>query len=99
MKPDTPCAAMQAGKRLEIRYDGFSRIVEVHAVGRSKEGNWLMRVWQVRGGSAHDEPVGWKSMRLDEAGIGHLTEEPSLAPRAGYRRGDKAMAGGIRCQL
>ena len=99
MRPVTPCDAIAANKRLELRYDGYSRIVEVHAVGLTREGNWLMRVWQVRGGSVHNEPVGWKCMRLDEAGIGFLTEEESLAPRPGYRRGDKAMTGGIKCQV
>lgn len=99
MSPDIPCTAMQTGKCLELRYDGYSRIVEVHAVGRTKEGHWLMRVWQVRGGSVHNEPIGWKSMRLDEAGIAHLTTEDSPAPRNGYRRGDKAMIGGIKCQV
>lgn len=75
---------------LLLSYDGWSRVVEVHAVGRSSEGNDIMRVWQVRGGSATNE-VGWKLLRLDEAFSAQLTSEASLAPRSGYRRSDPAM--------
>jgi hypothetical protein len=95
----TPCEALAAKKRLELRYDGFSRVVEVHAVGLSKERHWLMRVWQVRGGSVHNEPVGWKMMRLDEGYSAHIFDEESMAPRPGYKRGDRAMESGIKCQV
>ena len=58
-----------------------------------------MRVWQVRGGNVQNEPIGWKLMRLDEDFSVHILEEKSGAPRPGYKRGDKAMSGGIKCQL
>ena len=60
MKTQTPCEALRLRKCLEVRYDGFVRVVEVHAVGLTKEGNAVMRVWQTRGGSQSGEPVGWK---------------------------------------
>jgi hypothetical protein len=92
MQTHTPCEALGLQKCLEIRYDGYSRVVEVHAVGFTDEGHAVMRVWQIRGGSASHEPVGWKLLRLDETiGFG-ITDEDSHAPQAGYRRGDKAMA-------
>lgn len=94
----TACEALQNGKRLEIRYDGYVRVVEVHACGETKDANAVMRVWQVRGGSVHNERVGWKLLRLDET-VGHgLLEEQSEAPRKGYKRDDKAMET-IFCQL
>lgn len=99
MQPSTACEALKAGKRLELRYDGFSRVVEVHAVGITAEGNWVMRVWQVRGGSSRAEPVGWKLMRLDEGFSAYILEENSAAPRPLYKHGDPAMPRGIKCQL
>ncbi len=95
---ETACAALRAGKCLELRYDGFSRLVEVHAAGYTKDNNAIMRVWQVRGGSQSGERTGWKLMRADETFSAHLTEEASQAPRKGYKRGDAAMER-IVCQI
>jgi hypothetical protein len=59
MPTDTACQALRSRRRLELRYDGFARCVEVHAVGFTKAGHAVLRGWQVR--------AGWKLMRLDEA--------------------------------
>ncbi len=95
---DQACEALRKSVVLELRYDGFSRWVEVHAVGYTADGNAIMRVWQVRGGSVSGERTGWKLMRLDEASGAHLIDEVSLASRTGYRRGDRSMSR-IICQL
>lgn len=89
---DLASKALRSGKVLELSYDGWRRWVEVHAVGYSKDGNPLMRVWQTRGGSNSDERQGWKLMRCDEAFAATITEEVSEAPRKGYRRGDPALS-------
>jgi hypothetical protein len=92
------CEALRAGRVLQLRYDGYTREVEVHAVGYSEAGNAIMRVWQLRGGSQSGDRTGWKLLRLDEtAGYG-ITDEKSQAPRGGYRRQDRAMAS-ISCQV
>ena len=92
------CDALQNGRVLELQYDGYFRGVEVHAVGVTKDGNSIMRVYQVSGGSVSNEPIGWKLLRLDEATGAAVTKVKSFAPRAGYNRQDKAMAQ-ITCQL
>lgn len=95
---ETACDALRRARVLELRYDGFSRCVEVHAVGYSRPGHAVMRAWQVRGGSASGERVGWKLMRLDEASAAAVTDERSEAPRNGYKHGDPAIAR-IVCEL
>ena len=92
------CEALRSGHVLELRYDGYARMVEVHAVGFTKEDNAIMRVWQISGGSASNEPVGWKLLRLDEATGAIVTHQKSLAPRPGYKPGDAVMKL-ITCQL
>ena len=92
------CDAFNQGKRLAVTYDGFTRIVEVHAVGTSTAKNPVMRVWQVSGGSASGERTGWKLMRLDKTWRFAITDEVSEAPRSGYKRGDRDIAV-IRCQI
>ncbi|WP_370677311.1 hypothetical protein [Pleomorphomonas sp. PLEO] len=85
-------AAMKSGVCLELQYDGYPRLVEVHAVGETKKGSICMRVFQVGGGSASGETVGWKLMTIDKASAAHLTATPSEAPRPGYVHGDSVMA-------
>jgi len=92
MSVQLACDALRRGLCLELRYDGYSRVVEVHAVGRTKDGNDIMRVWQLRGGSVSGERTGWKLLRFDEAaGVAILPGEASEAPRPGYARNDRVM--------
>ena len=95
---DIACQSLQQGKVLELQYDGYSRCVEVHAVGISTAGHNVMACWQTSGGSSSGERVGWKLMRLDEARGAVISGQASAAPREGYRRGDKRMQR-IICEL
>lgn len=92
------CDALRSGKRLELRYDGFFRVVEVHTVGVTTAGNDAMSVYQVRGGSESNERTGWKTMRLDEAFTAAVIDEKAEAPRGGYKRGAKIFSF-IYCQI
>ncbi len=92
------CEALKTRRRLEVRYKGFVRVVEVHAVGYSAKSHPIARVWQISGGSSSAEPAGWKLLRLDQAAGSLILNEASQAPRAGYKPNDRAM-GRIVCQL
>lgn len=92
MLHNLPVAALESGVRLRLQYDGYSRIVEVHAVGVSTAGNTCMRVFQTAGGSVSGERFGWKMMVLDKAFTMHMTEEVSEAPRQGYAKNDRGMS-------
>jgi len=83
--------ALKSARRLEIRYGGYTRVVEVHACGYTPNGYAVIRVWQVRGGSVSGERAGWKLLRLDETRGLQILDEPSEAPRPQYRRGDRDM--------
>lgn len=92
MDPRTACAALRSGRRLDLLYHGFRRVVEVHAVGVTDEGQAVMLAWQVRGGSVSHVPTGWKLFRLDAIRDAAPTDEASSAPRPGYNGGGQAMA-------
>jgi hypothetical protein len=92
------CDALSNSRCLEIQYSNYIRVVEVHTVGYSKTEQPIMRAWQVSGGSAQSDTVGWKIFRLDEIQSFNNTEIESQAPRTGYRRGDPAIAE-IVCEI
>jgi hypothetical protein len=98
MDVHTPCEALRSRRCLEIRYDGFVRVVEVHACGYTRDNHAVMRAWQVRGGSASNEPQGWKLLRLEETLGLRVLDETSEAPRKGFKRADRAMAR-ILCEV
>lgn len=92
------CDALNAGKHLAITYGGFTRIVEAHAVGQTRDGNPIMRAWQVSGGSRSGSASNWRLFRLDRTWQYAILDEASEAPRSGYKRGDSDIAV-TRCQV
>lgn len=88
-------AAIRNRQVVEIDYDPGLRTVEPHAVGYGSEGQLLMRCFQIGGASKSGRTHGWKlflleRMRAASNGGGNFSDA-----RPGYRRGDKAMKGGI----
>ena len=98
MKLTEACEALKAKQCIELKYSGRDRVVEVHAAGYTREEKPIMRVWQIRGGSAGGDFSGWKLLRLDEVASAKVLDEASNAPRPGYKRGDPAIHR-IVCQV
>lgn len=76
--------AIQSTKCLTIQYGGHDRVVEVHAVGITKDGNPIVKAWQVSGKSNGNGPSPWKHFRLDRASHISLSDQDSEAPRDSY---------------
>lgn len=75
---------------LELRYHGYSRLVEPHAYGRDKIGDEVLRCYQVSGGSESGERAGWKLLKVRDVFSLVVTKDRFTA-RPEYRRGDKAV--------
>lgn len=91
--------AIKNRKIIRISYSPGERLIEPHCLGRSKDGNLLLRAYQVGGASESGEHVNWKLFRLDrmsepEDGGGNFA-----GPRPDYNPHDKAMKGGIIASL
>lgn len=98
MIKDIVCEALSKKCCVQLGYDGYMRVVEVHAVGRTHDGKAIMRVWQVRGGSQSGERHGWKLLHLADVRGATIVDEESKAPRPQYKKNDKAMSL-IFCQV
>lgn len=92
-------AAIQSRHRLKINYPPGQRVVEPHALGRSKDGNLLLRAYQTGGASESGEPVEWKLFRLDRMASADDLGEEFDGPRPLYNPNDPAMKGGIIARL
>lgn len=88
-----PLLAEAISKRqmIELRYDGFARLVEPHAYGVDGDGAEKLRCWQVSGGSASGERQGWKLLSVSDIHATTMSEARFASARAGYKRGDAAM--------
>jgi len=82
-----------------LNYDPGLRVIEPCAYGASSEHHGLLRAYQRSGASAHGEPENWKLFRTDRISSIQLLDERFAGPRPEYRRNDKAMRGGMICQL
>lgn len=92
-------AAIERQEMLEIFYPPGKRLIEPHALGYSSEGKLLLRAFQTEGASASGEHKDWKLFRLDRAAGVEPHGILFAKPRSEYRKGDKAMKGGIVSEL
>ena len=91
--------AINERRLISLDYEPGGRIIEPHAYGESSEHNGLVRAFQVSGASASGEHVNWKLLRVDKITRFKLLDDRFSGPRPDYRRGDKAMKGGIYAEL
>ena len=92
-------AAINRRQVLKIVYPPGVRLIEPHAFGWSADGNLLLRGYQTEGASASGEHEHWKLFRVDRMTLIDPTGGSFDGPRPGYRRGDRAMKGGIISEL
>lgn len=86
----TLAEAIKHRNLLELRYRGYSRLVQPYAYGRDKGGDEILRCYQTSGGSESGERAGWKLLKVRDVFMPVLTKE-TFTIRSEYRRGDKAM--------
>ncbi len=91
------CRAIFERKLLSLTFKYGTGVVEPYCFGRSKEGEDLLRAYQVRGASDGGEPTGWKLFRFEDIVAMALTEEPFF-PRSDFRRNERVFDQ-IHCQL
>lgn len=87
--------AIRNKQRLLIDYEPGERIIEPHALGYGSSGQLLLRAFQIEGVSASGEHENWKLLRVDRLLAVNDNGCTFDGPQDGYRRGDKAMKGGI----
>lgn len=93
----TICQAIQELRVLELRYHGYSRIVEPHIYGEDRTGAQVVRCYQLAGGSESGERAGWKMLKIKDVVVVHLAET-NFVPRPQYRREDKVVRK-VYCQI
>lgn len=88
IEPRLPLLSRAMSRKLMVMfdYDDKRRRVEVHAVGQSTNGSFVMR------GYMPDDARPWRLFSIDKIKNLELTFDDSLAPREGYTMGDKQMS-------
>ncbi|WP_136420234.1 MULTISPECIES: hypothetical protein [Oxalobacteraceae] len=84
------CLAVREKRVLELRYHGYSRIVEPHIYGEDRHGDEVVRCFQIAGGSESGERAGWKLLKIKDALV-VLVAETRFEPRAEFQREDKVV--------
>lgn len=83
-------AALRKRQLLAFVYDGQPRAVEPHIYGRSGTGRRALSAYQVAGGSASGEPVGWKLFHVSDMLQVTLLPQRFSGPRPDYNAEDKS---------
>jgi predicted DNA-binding transcriptional regulator YafY len=92
------CEAITNRRLLRIDYGAGERLIEPHAHGLSKDGNPLLRAYQVSGASDSGEPTNWKLFRMDRVNSVQATDQHFAGPRPDYNPNDPAMMR-VHCRI
>ena len=91
--------AITSRRLLALTYAPGARLVEPCAYGCGADQQGLLRSFQRSGASASGEHENWKLFRTDRIIRLEILDERFLGDRPEYHRGDRAMKGGIYCQI
>ncbi|MEQ8822749.1 MAG: WYL domain-containing protein [Filomicrobium sp.] len=90
--------AMEDKTLLKIDYPPGERIVEPYALGRTSQGNEVLRAYQRSGASESGEPTNWKLFRVDRIDDVEPVDR-RFRTRNSYKKKDRAMRKGIIDQV
>jgi len=101
MTRDIEAIAEAIAKRriIEFWYEPGLRNIEPHCLGKSANGDFLLRAYQTGGASSSGEHEHWKLFRIDRCSSVKIMDESFNGPRPEYKRGDRAMKRGIISEL
>lgn len=85
------CSAIGSKSVISFYYNGGTRVVEPFCHGSGKQGQELLRAYQVGGYSESGNPVGWKLFRADQISNVIQTGEHFNGSRPLYNPLDSAM--------
>lgn len=83
-------SAVQNKEVISFTYEGYTRVVEPHAVGVSTAGHKVLRCFQV-GGHHEKQNHNWDLVLLSKIVNLSTTGQRFSSERIGYKRGDKGM--------
>ena len=87
--------AIETKTVLRLYYDPGWRFIEPHCLGVGKDGQILLRAYQIHGATRSGEDRSWKLFRLDKLHLLEVTNDNFIGPRPLYNPNDSAMKRGI----
>jgi len=84
--------AIQNRHLLGFRYDGRQRVVEPHVYGVNLKAHAVLSAFQLRGGSASGERVGWKMFLVEEMEDVRMLPDAFPGPREDYNPEDPSFS-------
>jgi hypothetical protein len=85
------CQAIRERRIVRLHYHGGRRELEPHSYGVGRDGQELLRGYQLSGVSRSGESFGWKMFRLGDVRALTLADRTFAAPRPDYQPDDPAM--------